>query len=74
MSNPMYMEELNMLECQDPECREKHPHVVMLGSTCHPGVLIMSAYLKQEGIVETRCLFCKQVVHRIKVATKSLPN
>ena len=67
LSNPLevlYAQDLDGVECGNPNCKGNHP--LFVGQRCHPGAGLDVSY---EGDVLTiRCHRCQQFIMRVQVA------
>jgi hypothetical protein len=67
MSKALSQTELNSIGCGMPNCTHDHS-VLFLHARCHVGAGTEAEYEKATGILTIRCIWCKKLVTRLKIA------
>jgi hypothetical protein len=62
---PMVTQDLDGLECSNPNCENEHP--LFLHATCHQDAGAAVSY--QAGVMTMRCQQCSSLICKVKVAT-----
>lgn len=68
----IYIEDLNQMQCSDPNCTHDHKEGLVLNSACHIGAPTTVMYRK--GVLEIKCAVCDQKIADIAVASKITQN
>jgi hypothetical protein len=68
--DPLVQQDLDHVECDNPDCSGGHPTFVV--AKCHPGEGVDAGYERGTGCLVIFCHVCKQPVCRIEVAKASV--
>ena len=67
MNKPVTKNELNVMGCGNPNCREDH-NILYMHSSCHPEAGLDAMYSKPTGTMHLICRECEDTVLSVKVA------
>lgn len=65
-NEPLVQQDLNQMECANPDCTGEHP--LFLRSACHPQAGIDAGYASATGLMHLRCFECKEPICKVLVA------
>lgn len=65
MTEPLYRQDLNQMDCDNPLCDSDHD--IFLHAKCHPSSSMKVSYNRGIGCMDILCFKCGNMVVRVRV-------